>query len=45
MTGTQTWFDRDAAGNLVHETRNNGRTICITIMMPVAASVLSTTMG
>ena len=30
MTGTQTWFDRDAAGNLVHETRNNGRTICIT---------------
>ena len=24
MTGTQTWFDRDAAGNLVHETRNNG---------------------
>ena len=25
MTGTQTWFDRDAAGNLVHETRNNGK--------------------
>ena len=24
MTGTQTWFDRDAAGNLVHEMRNNG---------------------
>ena len=25
VTGTQTWFDRDAAGNLVHETRNNGK--------------------
>ena len=25
MTGTQTWFDCDAAGNLVHETRNNGK--------------------
>ena len=24
MTGTQTWFDRDAAGTLVHEMRNNG---------------------
>ena len=24
ISGTQTWFDRDAAGNLVHETRNDG---------------------